>query len=150
MGVRAGKKVKKVECFFCKEGKEGWVLTNWCFWIVVLEKPLESPLDCKEIKPINPKGNQPWIFMGRTDAEAEALILWPPVWRANSLENILMLGKIDGKRRRGWQRIRQFDIITDSININLSKLQEKVGNREVCYSPCGCRVTLRLNNNNGD
>ena len=58
--------------------KEGWVLKNWCFWIVVLEKALESPLDCKEIQPDNPKGNQHWIFIGRTDAEAEAPILWPP------------------------------------------------------------------------
>ena len=58
--------------------KKGWVPKNWCFWIVMLEKTLESPLDSKEIKPINPKGNQPWIFIGRTDAEAEALILWPP------------------------------------------------------------------------
>ena len=58
--------------------KEGWALKNWCFWTVVLEKTLESPLDCKKIKPVNPKGNQPWIFIGRTDAEAEAPILWPP------------------------------------------------------------------------
>ena len=58
--------------------KEGWALKNWCFWTVVLEKTLESPLDCKEIQPVNPKGNQSWIFIGRTDAEAETLILWPP------------------------------------------------------------------------
>ena len=58
--------------------KESWVLKNWCFWTVVLEKTLESPLDCKEIQPVHPKGNQSWIFIGRTDAEAEALILWPP------------------------------------------------------------------------
>ena len=58
--------------------KEGWVVKNWCFWIVVLEKSLESPLDRKEIKPVNPKGNYPWIFTGRTDAEAETPILWPP------------------------------------------------------------------------
>ena len=58
--------------------KESWVLKNWCFWTLLLEKTLESPLDCKEIKPVNPKGNWPWIFIGRTDAEAEALILWPP------------------------------------------------------------------------
>ena len=57
---------------------EGWALNNWCFWTMVLEKILESPLDCKEIKPVNPKGNQPWIFIGRTDAKAEAPILWPP------------------------------------------------------------------------
>ena len=58
--------------------KESWVAKNWCFWTVVLEKTLESPLDCKEIKPVNPKGNQPWVFIGRTDAEAETPILWPP------------------------------------------------------------------------
>ena len=58
--------------------KEGWELKNWCFWIMLLEKTLERPLDCKEIKPVNPKGNQPWIFTGRTDAEAEASILRPP------------------------------------------------------------------------
>ena len=58
--------------------KEGSVPKNWCFWTVVLGKTLESPLDCKEIKPVNPKGDQPWIFIGRTDAEAETPILWPP------------------------------------------------------------------------
>ena len=58
--------------------KEGWTLKNWCFWTVVLEKTLESPLDCKEIKLVNPKGNQPWIFIERTDAKAEAPVLWPP------------------------------------------------------------------------
>ena len=60
------------------DSKESWGLKNWCFWTVVLKKTLESPLDCKEIQPVNPKGNQFWIFIGRTDAEAEALILWPP------------------------------------------------------------------------
>ena len=58
--------------------EESWALNNWCFWTVVLEKTLESPLDCKEIHPVNPKGNQPWIFIGRTDAKAEAPVLWPP------------------------------------------------------------------------
>ena len=58
--------------------KESWVLTNWCFWTVVLEKTLESPLDCKEIQPVHPKGNKSWIFIGRTDAEAETRILWLP------------------------------------------------------------------------
>ena len=86
--------------------KEGRALKNWCFWTVVLEKTLESPLDCKEIQPVNPKGNQPWIFIGRTDAEAEAPILWPPMQRANSLEKTLMLGKLEGRKRRGWQRMR--------------------------------------------
>ena len=84
------------------DSKEGWAPKNWCFWTVVLEKTLESPLDYKEIKPVNPKGNQPWIFIGRTDAEAEAPILWPPdvLIRANPLEKTLMLGKIKGSRRR--------------------------------------------------
>ena len=86
--------------------KHGWVLKNWCFWTVVLEKTLESPLECKEIRPVNPKGNQSWIFIGRTDAEAEAPLLWPPMRRSDSVEKTLMLGKIEGGRRRGWQRMR--------------------------------------------
>ena len=83
--------------------KESWVPKNWCFWTVVLEKTLESPLDCREIKPVNPKGNQPWIFIGRTDAEAEGPIFWPPDQRTDSFEKTLMLGKIERGRRRGWQ-----------------------------------------------
>ena len=67
-----------VVMYGCESCKESWVLKNWCFWTVVLEKTLESPLDCKEIQPVNPKGNQSWIFIGRTDAKAEAPILWPP------------------------------------------------------------------------
>ena len=107
--------------------KEGWVPKNWCFWIVVLEKILESPLDSNEIKPVNPKGNQSWIFIGRTDAEAETPILWPPAGqRANSLEKTLRLGKFEGKRRRGQQRMRWLDSIIDSMD----KLQETVGDRE--------------------
>ena len=86
--------------------KDGLVLKNWCFWTVVLEKTTESPLDCKEIKPVNPKENQSWIFIGRTDAEAEAPILWPPDGTANLLEKLLMLRKIDSKRRRRQQRMR--------------------------------------------
>ena len=104
--------------------KEAWEPENWYFWIVVLEKTLESPLDCKEIKPANSKGNQPWIFIGRTDAEVGHLM-----WRADSLEKIQMLGRIEGKRRRGWQRMRWLDSITDSIDMNLSKLQEAVEDR---------------------
>ena len=110
--------------------KEGWVPMNWCFWTVVLEKTFESPLDCKEIKPVNPKGNQPWIFIGRTDAEAAAPILWPPMWRADPLEKTLMLGKTEGKRRRRWQRMRWFDSITDSMDMNVSKLREIIEDRE--------------------
>ena len=98
--------------------KEIWVLKNWCFWTVVLEKTLESPLDCKEIKPVNPKGNQSWIFTGRTDAEIEALIFGYLMWKADSLEKTLMLGKIEGGRRRGWQRMRWLDGITDSVDMS--------------------------------
>ena len=76
--------------------KEGWALKNWCFWIVVLEKTLESPLDCKEIKPVNPQQNQPWIFIGRTDAEAEAPILWPPDAKT------LLIGKKNPEAGKDW------------------------------------------------
>ena len=82
----------------------------------MLEKTLESPLDSKEIKPVNPKGDHAWIFIGRTDAEAEALILWLHLMRRpDSLKKILMLGKIDDKRRKGQQRMRWFYSISDSI-----------------------------------
>ena len=94
--------------------KESWVPKNWCFWTVVLEKTLESPLDCKEIKPVNPKGNQSWILIGRTDAEVETSILWPPDAKSWLIWKELMLGKIEG-RRRGRQRMRWLDGITDSM-----------------------------------
>ena len=88
-----------------------------CFWTVVLEKTLESPLDSKEIQPVHPKGNQAWIFIGRTDAEAETPVLWPPMWRTDSLRKTLMLGKIEGGRRRRWQRMRWLDGIIDSMEL---------------------------------
>ena len=86
--------------------KEGWVLKNSYFWTLVLENTLKSLLDSKEIRPVNPKANQSWVFIGRTDAEAEAPVLWPLMQRADSLEKSQMLGKIEGKKRRGWHRMR--------------------------------------------
>ena len=109
--------------------KEDLAPQNWCFWNAVLEKKKERCLDCKEIKPINPKENQPWIFIGRTDAEAEAPTIGHLMWRANSFAKTLMLGNIEGKRRRGWQRMRWLDSITDSMDTNLSKPCEIVKDR---------------------
>ena len=110
--------------------KEDWVLKNWCFWIVVLVKTLESPLDYKEIKPTNPKGNQLWVFIGRTDTEAEAPILWTPTVKSWLMEKTLMLGKIEDRRRSGWQRMIWLDDIIDSMDMSLSKIQEIVNDRE--------------------
>ena len=110
--------------------KDSWAPMNWCFRTVVLEKTFESPLDCKETKPVHPKRNQPWLFFGKTDAEAETPMLWPPDVKSHLIGKTLMLGKIEGKRGRGWQRMRWLDSITDSTDMSLSKLREIVKGME--------------------
>ena len=106
--------------------KESWAPKNWCFWTVVLEETLESSLDSKVIQPVHPKGDQSWVFIGRTDVEAETPNFGHLMWRTDSFEKTMMLGKIEGGRRRGQQRMRMLDDITESMDMSLSKLRELV------------------------
>ena len=131
--------------------EESWAPKNWCFWTVVLEKTLKSLLDSKEIKPVNPEGNKSWIFIGRLMLKLKLEYFGHLMWRTDSLEKTLMLGKIEGRRKRGWQRMRWLNGITDSMDINLSITNLGIGDGQGSLAFCNpwdCKesdTTERLN-----
>ena len=128
---------------------ESGALKIWCFWTDVLEKNLESPFNCKEIKSLNPKGNQPWIFITRTDAETEALILWPPDKKSQLTGKAPETGKDEGRRRRGRQWMRWLDGKKDSMDLSLNKLWEMMIRKPGVLQSMGRKeldMTERLNN----
>ena len=114
--------------------EESWAPKNWCFWTVMLEKTLESPLDCKEIQPVHPKGDQSWVFLEGLMLKLKVQYFGHLTRRVDSLEKTLFLGGIGGRKRRGQQRMRWLHGITDLINTSLSELRELVMDRKVWHA----------------